>query len=1164
MEVSKTYVTIGANTAPLAAGLNQAKGMVATSTATMTKKLASIGKGMTIAGALIVAGFGLAIKTAKKFEQSMANTASVAGATSEELKKLSDYARKMGEQSVFSASQAADGMYYLASAGMNVNEIMGALEGTLDLAAATASDLAYTSESVAATLSQFGLAAEEAGRVSNVFAAAISGSQATMEKMTNSMSYVGPMAKSMGMTLETTTGILMNLYNAGLNGSKAGTSLRMAFVKLIDPTTKGINALERLKISIEDSSGKMRPFEDIIDDLGKAGMSTADAMDIFGIRAGPAMMALVSQGTGAIREMTEAVTGTNKATEMAAMQIDTFEGAMKLLRSAFEELQITLVQELMPALKGMIEWITEGIKKVTAWMKANPKLTETIVKWTAAIGALMLILGPLFMLLPGISIAILGVKTAVIALISKIQALNMVSTVTNTTIAQGKVSILRILGPIGLFIVAITGIVLGLKKWQEHGEKVREENEKLKASLMSIEEVNDRVKSVEARIKELRSQLELTGESTFLGGDLIKGQIEALEAELRALIGTGKVINEVSAETAKMYQEYYEAMNLATYGITQMAIEMELLEAELQDMKKELSTMVVDSQQWQLLSQSIAEVEQSILNLKQRINEADHTIGTIVATVKGLSQEMSLLTKEYEASSQTLDDNIKYYKSMMDYLNRTNVILQTELMYLGKGSEAYREKQKEIYENTIKLNGMNEALSKLTEPLTGLDLISAKMALLGDSTEDTKEKIKLLAEKAILLKERLAEAIPKTDEWYKIKDALDEIIKSYDKFGEKGRELVEGLVALVEKQRELKKAIEEVGADRTSLAYQKLKIEYNSNEVAIGSLITALNNLETEQNEVAQAAKNLAAAQKTIADEIYELTHTPMENAIRKLNEQKQEYLDLGESISTINKWYDLQIAKLNELNPELDETTKKLKEAGDTGKKSGEFGASSWDNLTITIKRATVALSNFTKEGLAAAIATIKMKFFPLINSLVDTINNTTGIWKKMAEYQLAEAYKTMKEQIDILKYGLDIYNDELNKLGGATNNLANITANATNSMVNSWNNVTNAANGAMTTSWGVPSPVAGGVTATGWGVSSYATGTPYVPQTGMALLHKGEAVVPANENTYNNSFSPTVNLSVQGGGNSNQIAQEVENVLYNMGRQFKRRGFEIIPGRG
>jgi hypothetical protein len=505
---------------------------------------------------------------------------------------------------------------------------------------------------------------------------------------------------------------------------------------------------------------------------------------------------------------------------------------------------------------------------------------------------------------------------------------------------------------------------------------------------------------------------------------------------------------------------------------------------------------------------------------------------------------------------------------MAEKLDEVEVILQAELMLLEEGTEKYKEKQKEVWANVEAINAIKEALGELIEPLEGLDLIAVKMALLGDSIKEIPAKLELLREKAILLKQALEDAIPDTKAWGEAtvafkanQDAIDGIIASFEEYGEKGKELLESLVKLTEQQKKLQEAIDIVGVDKQSEAYRHLKIEYNTNEKAIASLIAEINNLAEAERQSVEAAKNLADAYKSIADKIYELTHTPLENAIRKLDEQKEKYLEIGVSIKKVNEWYDLQIAKLQELNPELDGTTKKLEETAEAMKKVGILGGNSWDNLTISIKKATVALTNFTKEGLAAAIATIKMKFFPIINDLINDINNMTGIWKKMAEANLASIRETMETQIDTLMYGLDVYNEVLKKLGGTTNDLANTTANATDSIVNSWNKVGGAAADAAETISNSGTGSAGTVSGS-W--SSYQHGTPFVPQTGMAMLHRGEAVIPANQNTYNNSFSPTVNLTVQGGGSSTKIAQEVENVLYDMGREFKRRGFELIPGRG
>ena len=102
-------IKIQADTTNLQSGLKGASAGITN----FSKTISGLGKGMTIVGAAITAGFAMAIKTASTFEQSMANTASVAGATTEELQRMSDAAREMGKESVYTASQAADAMYHL-------------------------------------------------------------------------------------------------------------------------------------------------------------------------------------------------------------------------------------------------------------------------------------------------------------------------------------------------------------------------------------------------------------------------------------------------------------------------------------------------------------------------------------------------------------------------------------------------------------------------------------------------------------------------------------------------------------------------------------------------------------------------------------------------------------------------------------------------------------------------------------------------------------------------------------------------------------------------------------------------------------------------------------------------------------------------------------------
>lgn len=356
-----------------------------------TIKAASIG--MIAFGTAAAVGFGMAVNEAATFQQSMVNTQAVAGATAEELKRLTSFAREMGKQTVFSAKESADAMVSLASAGQNTNEIMNSLKGTLNLAAATNSDLAFTSRTVASTLSQFGFAATESDRIANVFTATISASQATMDKLATSMSIVGPVAKAVGLSLEETAGILGGLFNAGLDASTAGTSLRQSLAQLLKPTDDAKEALGRLNVETLDSQGKLRNLTDIIADLEKSGLSAADALAIFGVRAGPGMLALVSQGADSIRDLTEAITGTDKAAEIAALMVETFKGQRKLLKSAVSELKITIGNELLPILTEYTTKLAGIINKTSDWAAENPKLTKTLVKLGVAVSVITIGLG---------------------------------------------------------------------------------------------------------------------------------------------------------------------------------------------------------------------------------------------------------------------------------------------------------------------------------------------------------------------------------------------------------------------------------------------------------------------------------------------------------------------------------------------------------------------------------------------------------------------------------------------------------------------------------------------------------------------------------------------------------------------------------------------------
>ena len=388
--IRNLVVKIAADISSLSKGFKEAQSKLES----LSDNLGNIGGmlSLKVTAPLVMLG-KTALNTAADFEQSMANAASVSGASSEELERMTLLARVMGKETVFSASQAADAMYYMASAGYKVEQMENSIAAVLNLAAATQSELAFSTEVVIATLNQFQLDSSKAERVTNVFAAAIGNSQATLDKLKNSLGYVGPVANSLGWELEEAAGALSILYNAGYDGSTAGTSLRQALVSLMNPTTKAQKIFEELGITLEKLDPTTNKFSDIVNTLKESGLTTAQAMEIFGARAGPGMMALLAQGGDAIADMTKKITGTDAATEMAEKQLNTFKGSVELLKSEAEELAITAGNILVPVIRKLINTaLIPATEKLNALSESTKEMTVKIGIAAAAIGPLLIAL----------------------------------------------------------------------------------------------------------------------------------------------------------------------------------------------------------------------------------------------------------------------------------------------------------------------------------------------------------------------------------------------------------------------------------------------------------------------------------------------------------------------------------------------------------------------------------------------------------------------------------------------------------------------------------------------------------------------------------------------------------------------------------------------------
>ena len=248
---------------------------------------------------LAVAGLGVAaVKTASDFDSGMAKVKAVSGATGSDFDALREKAREMGAKTKFSASEAAEAMNYMAMAGWKSKDMIGGIEGIMNLAAASGEDLATTSDIVTDALTAFGLKAEDSSHFADVLAAASSNANTNVSLMGETFKYAAPIAGALGYSVEDTAVAIGLMANSGIKGSQAGTALRAGLTRLASPTKEVINGMSMLGLSIEDVQGlsldeTLRIFRESFANLDGTQQAQAASM-IFGKNAMSGMLAIIN------------------------------------------------------------------------------------------------------------------------------------------------------------------------------------------------------------------------------------------------------------------------------------------------------------------------------------------------------------------------------------------------------------------------------------------------------------------------------------------------------------------------------------------------------------------------------------------------------------------------------------------------------------------------------------------------------------------------------------------------------------------------------------------------------------------------------------------------------------------------------------------------------
>nr|WP_278706122.1 phage tail tape measure protein [Bacteroides intestinalis] len=328
-------------------------------------------------------GFTLALRAIRdernKLEESQAGLKALTGLDddniawlTEQAKTLSTTMTKEGLRVRQSAAEILDAFMLVGSAKPELLGDKEALKQVTEEAMrlqAAAKDITLNEavDSLTLSLNQYGEAADQAGRFSNVLAAGSQAGSANIASQAKAIRNAGTAAASANVPIEQTVALIETLAYRGIKDEVAGTGLKKFFLVLqtgvdeINPKIVGLDkALENLKNKNMDAGAIKKMF-------GEEGYNTAS---------------VILQNTEMVKDFTAAVTGTNVAYEQAAINSDTAQAKLEQARNKMKLAAIDLGEKLNPALAVSTNMLSYVIKIL-------PGLIDWIQKWGGTVVTLL-------------------------------------------------------------------------------------------------------------------------------------------------------------------------------------------------------------------------------------------------------------------------------------------------------------------------------------------------------------------------------------------------------------------------------------------------------------------------------------------------------------------------------------------------------------------------------------------------------------------------------------------------------------------------------------------------------------------------------------------------------------------------------------------------------
>lgn len=678
------------------------------------------------------------LQVGSDFDYAMSGVQSLCGATGQDFADLTEIAKRMGAETKFTATQAAEGLQYMALAGWSCQEMLDGLEGVVTLAAAADMDLAQASDILTDAVTALGDSAQDCNRYADVLAKTQASSNTTVEKLGESFVNCAATAGAYGYSLEDVATSLGVMANAGIKGSMAGTNLSIIMSRLATNTNGARDQLEDLGVSFYDNQGNARDLGSVITELCDAtqGMNdqqkAAIVTTIAGKNAQKSLNAILNQGSDAFNDLRDTLGNCDGAAQqMSATMQDNLKGDITILQSATESLGITVYEKFEKSFRSATQSATTGITSLNRELKTGglgrsvDKLAESFAG--AAEGILAFAEDALEVAIDGLTwvidhgdmiggvlagigtgLLVFNVAPTVVATVTAIKG--FVTATQSAGIAQAAFNVIANANPYVLLATAIGGVVAALAIFGSSEQEAKTDTDLLIASTKELNETmqataetandtsgswKDTTTSMDAqgqaarnladKLYELDSQTDKTratkqrmGNITRQLNELVPGLTLSIDEETGALSQSKDALYEAIAANEAYHKAKAAQEKLSE--ITSQQVDAEIALAEAEEALAEISAELADIEE-----ERTRLCEES----KDGYIEIDGVIQDVTWALWDLADreyELTETQKETEASVATLKES---YEGLNETYDSVYGYMETQIEESGYVAEAY-------------------------------------------------------------------------------------------------------------------------------------------------------------------------------------------------------------------------------------------------------------------------------------------------------------------------------------------------------------------------------------------------------------------------------------------------------------------------------------------